>query len=173
MKATYKNALKSKELIKDAVFSLLQCKHLTEISICDVVKTAKVNRGTFYNHFSGVKQVLNEATAELMAKLAHDLKVGYANNNFNYFFNATIQHIKENEQSYKNLTIALPRSVFYNMKMELINQLKLLPEDLPTQKVFFVINGFTGSVLDFLEGQTSLSLEQIASEAINYINSCK
>ena len=47
-KAEYRNALRSKALIKDSFVTLMQAKPLEKITVTDVVNKAQINRGTFY-----------------------------------------------------------------------------------------------------------------------------
>lgn len=51
MKAEYRNATRSKKLIKEAYISLLREKPATKITVTDIVKTANISRGTFYAHY--------------------------------------------------------------------------------------------------------------------------
>ena len=74
MKAKYKNAIRSKMLIRNALITLLNKKPLSDISVTDIVKFADINRGTFYNHYSNPLDILEEIKNELMEKLSVVLK---------------------------------------------------------------------------------------------------
>ncbi len=59
MKATYRNSVKSKKLIRSALITLLEKKQeITNITVSDIVKTANINRGTFYNHYNNLIKVI-------------------------------------------------------------------------------------------------------------------
>lgn len=59
MKATYRNSVRSKELIRSALITLLEKKQdITNITVSDIVKTANINRGTFYNHYNNLIKVI-------------------------------------------------------------------------------------------------------------------
>lgn len=58
-KAEYKNAIRSKRLINDALADLLQEKPLDKITVTDVVKRADINRGTFYAHYRDIQDVVD------------------------------------------------------------------------------------------------------------------
>ena len=61
MKAPYRNAIKTKILIRETVISLLsKNKTMNDITVSDVVEAANINRGTFYNHYSSPIEVLEE-----------------------------------------------------------------------------------------------------------------
>ena len=61
MKATYKNALRSKQLIRQALIALLDKKgSMSEVTVSDICHEANINRGTFYNHYGNTTDVLEE-----------------------------------------------------------------------------------------------------------------
>lgn len=47
----------SKNVIKDALKKLLETKSITKISVTELCALAKINRGTFYNHFNDIIDV--------------------------------------------------------------------------------------------------------------------
>lgn len=62
-KAEYKNSIESKRKICSAYLTLLtQNKNFT---VTDIVKLANINRGTFYLHFSNIKEVEQSIDEEL------------------------------------------------------------------------------------------------------------
>ena len=68
-KAEYKSSLRSKKLITDALVALLDEKTLDKITVTDIVKTADINRGTFYAHYDSVSDVVRsifESTYEII-----------------------------------------------------------------------------------------------------------
>jgi len=58
-KAEYRNAIRSKQLIHNAVAELLHEKTLEQITVSDVVRRANINRSTFYAHYENIPCVLN------------------------------------------------------------------------------------------------------------------
>ena len=59
-KAEYRNAVRSRRLICDALLELLDEKPLEKITVTDITKRADVNRGTFYLHYDSVNEVISE-----------------------------------------------------------------------------------------------------------------
>lgn len=57
-KAEYRSSIRSKQMIKDALLSLMIEKPFEKISITDIVRRADINRGTFYAHYSNTDEVL-------------------------------------------------------------------------------------------------------------------
>lgn len=58
-KAEYRNAIRSKQLIHNAIAELLHEKPLDKITVSDVVRRANINRSTFYAHYENIPAVLN------------------------------------------------------------------------------------------------------------------
>ncbi len=57
-KAEYRSSLRSKRLIREALISMMREKPFEKITITDIVKTADINRGTFYAHYRDIGEVL-------------------------------------------------------------------------------------------------------------------
>lgn len=75
MKAEYKNAIQSKRKICSAYLTLLS--QSEKITVTDIVKEAKVNRGTFYLHYNSIKEVstsIEEELANNFKVLEHDFR---------------------------------------------------------------------------------------------------
>ena len=97
MKAPYRNSIRSKKLIREAMIQLLNKKSLTDITVSDIVKTANINRGTFYNHYGNPIDVLEEIKEELMQKLSTTLKISKEKKDVDSFLSIVLEHFKKNE----------------------------------------------------------------------------
>ena len=53
----------------EALFRLLQTKHFEDISISDLCNEAKVNRSTFYSHYTTIKDLLQETHTAMLQQL--------------------------------------------------------------------------------------------------------
>ncbi|GKV70521.1 TetR family transcriptional regulator [Sporosarcina sp. NCCP-2716] len=62
--------VKTKEALHEALLTLLDEKSLETISITELCRTARVNRGTFYLHYGRVEDVFEEYFREITADLA-------------------------------------------------------------------------------------------------------
>ena len=74
VKAEYRSSIRSKELIKNAYFEMLQKKPQEKITVTDIVNTAKINRGTFYAHYSDINELSKSLEREFCEELYHALK---------------------------------------------------------------------------------------------------
>lgn len=170
MKTEYKNAQRSKALIKEAMLNLLNKKELEDITVTDIVKYANINRGTFYNHYGNPAEILEEIKDQLMQKLADALKEGTTKNDVQSFVKTLIEHFKKNEKEYKRIATAIPMSVIENLKGELIKQILKFDIKMEPITFYFVVNGITGLCLDYLKGNVTFSYEQLEQKLIQFIN---
>ncbi len=76
-KAEYRSSIRSKQMIKEALLSLMIEKPFEKISITDIVKRADINRGTFYAHYANTSEVLKSISITAVDELASVVKNGY------------------------------------------------------------------------------------------------
>jgi len=73
----YKNALRSKRLIRQAFAELMEEKSIDKITVTDIIKRADINRGTFYAHYENARAVIVQIENEIIDKmneLLHEFK---------------------------------------------------------------------------------------------------
>lgn len=68
-KAEYRNSIRSRRLICDALLELLEEKPLEKITVTDIAKRADLNRGTFYLHYDNVNDVVSELQNTLIEQM--------------------------------------------------------------------------------------------------------
>lgn len=76
-KAEYRSSIRSKQMIKEALLSLMIEKPFEKISITDIVKRADINRGTFYAHYANTSEVLKSISITAVDELAAVVKNDY------------------------------------------------------------------------------------------------
>lgn len=69
--------VKTKQVLHSALLTLLSEKPLENISIAEICRVAKVNRGTFYLHYEQKEKLLEEYFQEIMADLHHSYEEPY------------------------------------------------------------------------------------------------
>ncbi|QCR30861.1 TetR/AcrR family transcriptional regulator [Lysinibacillus sp. SGAir0095] len=69
--------VKTKEALHIALLTLLKNKPLEAISISEICRIAKVNRGTFYLHYTQVGELFEEYFKEIMDDLANSYQEPY------------------------------------------------------------------------------------------------
>ena len=66
MRTTDLRIIKTKQALHDALLTLLSQKPLEQISIAEICREAKVNRGTFYLHYEQKEGLFEEYFQEIM-----------------------------------------------------------------------------------------------------------
>lgn len=165
MRSTYKNSIRSRMLMREAMISLLKTKPLNSITVTDIVTTADINRGTFYNHYDAPINIIEEMKDEMIEKLALGLKDVKNTSDITNLLDAINEHVEKNEDDYRIIVQAIPTSFLDNMKSQIINQLKEEEGDTPTFGLYFVVNAIAGLYLDYLKGILPYSFETMASES--------
>lgn len=74
---TDRRILRSKRALKEALVSLMQEKDFKDITITEIVKSADLNRGTFYKHFQYKEDLLQEMIDEVIADLIESFREPY------------------------------------------------------------------------------------------------
>ncbi len=67
-KATYRSALRSRRMLREALAELLAEKDYDSITVADVTRRADLNRGTFYAHYANVDELAQEMYGSVTAK---------------------------------------------------------------------------------------------------------
>lgn len=60
-----KRVIKTKKVIRQALFQLLENKALSQITVTELCQVAKINRRTFYIHYERIKDVMDEYQDQL------------------------------------------------------------------------------------------------------------
>lgn len=162
MKAEYRNAQRSKELIKGALITLIEKKQsVSDITITEIVNLANINRGTFYNHYNNIMEVFDEMKAEVIGCMSEALMSCHVEEDIESFIDILVEHFKKNEKTYKKIIKGIPREVFADLKLQFVKQIQLINNNIDPVMLNFAVNGLAGLYLDYLDGRTEFSLDKI------------
>ncbi len=170
----YKNSLRSETLIKEAVVSLLsEKKDLNKITVSEIVEKAGINRGTFYNHYSDIKDVLNQIEDEIMARLIQKWK---SSNNeeglcFENFIRALTDTFIEKEDVCKKIIKNVPHYVFDDLKRKVGEVFADSASFRAMRKeeralISFISNGISGAYLDYFLDRSEFTLREIEQYSV-------
>lgn len=73
-KAEYRNAIRSRTLIRGAFAELINEKDAGKITVTDIVRRADINRGTFYAHYGDPMDVARQIEDEIVEKLGERIE---------------------------------------------------------------------------------------------------
>ncbi len=175
-KKEYRNAIRSRRMIRESFVELLHEKPLEKITATDIINRSGLNRSTFYAHYPDVKGIIDEITGEIYAMFRQML----AELDFSRFLNdpepnlkKVVSFLEENQDIYRLLGQS-DMSLIYleQMKKALIQQVLDLP-DLPTGglrqvsvdiRIRMLLSGVIDAYREWLAGGIDCTLEELTSE---------
>ncbi|MDD7213008.1 MAG: TetR/AcrR family transcriptional regulator [Candidatus Enterosoma sp.] len=186
MRKEYKNAVESKRKIKQAIYDLIKEKQsIKSITITEIVEKAGINRGTFYNHYKSIPEVLNDIEKDLITSFSKRFDKTYEILSFEektkVFFRSLTLFIKENETELSFLLKAIPQLLFTDMQTTVLGSyqsilLQALKEQLPTEEnreanltYNIIASGITSAYLNYLKHTSDYTLEEIEHHIIQLI----
>ncbi len=173
MKATYRNSIRTKKMIREAFAELVSQKQdIAKITVKELVEKADISKSTFYCHYQDIYAVIEEFEKELLSLLDETLNTYVKDHQeeFAPYIGRIIQHLKENENLYKKIIVSdLPNQFIDKLKsicIDRINKdvhLDALSSD-PSVRMFeidFLTNGIIHMLVDYFKGEIDLSLDKI------------
>ncbi len=175
MKATYRNSIRTKRMIREAFADLLAEKQdIAKITVKDLVDKADISKSTFYGHYEDIYAVREEFEREILDLLESTLNeyMKEHKEEFAPYVKNIIQSIKDNENLYKKIFISdSPMKFIDNLKRicnERINKdvhLNALSTEpkLRMAEIDFLTNGIIHLFVDYFRGEIKLSLDEIGN----------
>lgn len=75
-KTPYRNALRSKQMIRNALIQLMKQRGFNQIKTKDVIELANISKGTFYAHYISLHEVLQEIENVHLAEMFESVNMG-------------------------------------------------------------------------------------------------
>ena len=175
-KKEYRNAVRSRRMIREAFVDLLHKKPVEKITATDIINRSGLNRSTFYAHYPDVKGIIDEITGEIFEMFRQML----SEMDFSRFMNDPEPNLKkvvafldENKDLYRLLGKS-DMSLIYleQMKKVLIRQVLDTP-NLPTMglsktsvdiRIRMLLSGVIDAYREWLAGGLNYTLEELTSE---------
>lgn len=176
MKTEYRNAIRSRKMIKEAFLELLKEKEISKITVTDIVTKADLNRSTFYAHYMDVKAITEEMENEVIDKMLEILKKFEFKNFFNNptpLLLEVSRFLESNQNTYKILLKVNDAETFLKKLKNLFADYMLADTDIPEylkdkKMVNLRISYFSGGIInmyqDWFNGKLNCSLNDIALE---------
>ena len=178
-KKEYRNAVRSRRMIRKAFVELLHEKSFEKITATDIINRSGLNRSTFYAHYPDVKGIIDEITGEVIALFRRML----AEMDFSRFLNDPEPNLKkvvafldENKDLYRLLGQSdMSLDYLEQMKKMLIQQVLETP-NLPTGglskvsveiRIRMLLSGVIDAYREWLAGGLNCTLEELTSEIAN------
>ncbi len=180
-KKEYRNATRSKNLIRGAFLELLNEKTFEKITATDIIKRADINRSTFYAHYPDARGLMDEIVGDISIIFQNLLQ----SIDFSCFFQdpmpilrVLVDFLKENQKLYKMLLKSRAAlGVLDKLKQALIQQVLACP-NLPVRdrnsaateiRVRVLMGGLMDAYRQWLTGEFDCTMEEAAEEVAKII----
>ena len=184
-KKVYRNAVRSRQMIRAAFLELLREKPFEKITATDIINRSGLNRSTFYAHYPDVKGILDEITAEIMVlfdELLGDVDFAVFFDNPKPLLTKMQQYLADNEEMYRWLS----KSDMSLIKLEELKQIMirkaLACPNLPTGNIpdlqrEIAVRMALGGVIDvyrqWLSGEIVCTKEELNENLMRVIRTWK
>ena len=118
----YRNAIRSRQMLRSAFQELLREKPIEKITATDIINKSGLNRSTFYAHYPDVKGIIDEIIGEIIAmfqKMLSQLDFSHFLKNPESYIQQVVVFLGENEDLYRMLSQS-----HSNLSLEYLEQLK-------------------------------------------------
>lgn len=170
MKREYRNAARTKRMIRRALIELFEEKG--RLTVEEIAARADIAKSTFYNHYDDIYALLAELENELIASLTDALDAFEKERTFEYdaYIAAVIGFLKQNEQLYRTVLGYSNerydvRFFIEKLKRILVKRLYALPlqdrSDARYVEICFLVNGCVDTMVDYFRGILPLSIEAV------------
>lgn len=180
-KKEYRNAVRSRQLIRQAFLDLLNEKTFEKITATDIIKRADINRSTFYAHYPDAKGLMDEIVGDISQIFQNLLQ----SIDFSTFFedprpilNVVVEFMKDNQKLYKMLIKSrMALGVLDKLKQVMIQQVLACP-NLPVEnpnsaateiRVRVLLGGLVDAYRQWLAGEFDCTMEEAAEEVAKII----
>lgn len=182
-KKEYRNAIRSRRMIREAFVELLHEKPFEKITATDIINRSGLNRSTFYAHYPDVKGIIDEITGEIFAVFQQML----SEMDFSQFLNDPEPNLKKvvsflegNQDLHKLLGQSDMELIYLNQLKKVLIQQVLDTPNLPTQglsqisidiRIRMLMSGIIDTYQEWLTGEIGYTLEEMIAEVTSIIRS--
>ena len=181
MAKEYRNAIRSKKMIRNAYSELVSEKKNLDVTVKEIVERADVSKSTIYAHYKDINAVSDEIIDEAIENLKSLVNLYDGNDTdpilqINSFFDTLNEHIEEYKRlfliDYPSRFMAKFRKLIRELEVEYPN-MTIVASNNQNKKngyITFFIMGLMELLMGYLYDPTSLSLDEIREIVIDIYN---
>lgn len=126
-------SIRTREMLRKALMKLAAKKSLASLTIQDVTRQAGLNRTTFYLHYAGLHELLEDCTRALFEEMRAGI---YANKTLHFpadttalepFVESVFHHLEKHEKFYRTMLGRQGDPLFRGLFQELLSELIFEP----------------------------------------------
>lgn len=184
VKKEYRNAIRSRQLIRSAFVDMLHEKPFEKITATDIINRSGLNRSTFYAHYPDVKGIIDEFTGEIIVIFRQML----SEMDFSSFLmdpephlRKMISFLEENHELYRLLGKSDMSLIYLDQLKEVLIQQVLDTPHLPIEgysktsaeiQIRLLLSGMIDTYRVWVSGELDYTLEEMATETARLIITC-
>lgn len=173
-KAEYKNAIRSRQLIKNAYVALLNEKDVNKITVTDIIGRAGISRGTFYAHYADVHDLYNKLENDAITTILNIIEeTGILNLLENPLptLATKLQFLDKNKEYYRLLLSSCVGGEFIQklsdeFALQFVAQLSehfaTANKEIVRSYISFAASGVRGMIFRWLDGTLQISADECA-----------
>ncbi len=178
-------SIRTRDLLRDSLEKLVAQKNIAALTVQDVTRKAGLNRTTFYLHYSGLHELLDDCARTLFEQMRTEI---YANKPVPSrkdpaalvpFIESVFRHLEKHEKFYRAMLGRQGDPFFRGLFQDLLSELIFEPltgrypsdESDPrlAMNLRFFSAGFTGVAAWWLERGKPISVEQASLQVVRDI----
>lgn len=178
-----KRVIRTKSAIKNALFSLMENKDISSITVSELTTLANVNRRTFYSHYSNITDILDEVENDLVAALSELVtkydKTNFQDSTYNLFLGLNKLVTEDFAFYFKIVRVDMRGMLMSRLKKvlktsadNLINLTAIRHGSEAAVISAFVVGGFFNSFLEWHSSHSEITLERVAHITSRMVTAC-
>ena len=180
-KKEYRNAIRSRRMIRESFVELLQEKPFEKITATDIINRSGLNRSTFYAHYPDVKGIIDEITGEVVMmfrQMLNEMDFSEFLQNPEPNLRRVMDYLEENQELYRLLGQSDMALIYMDqMKNALVQQVLEIPH-LPIEgyslftvelRIRLLMSGVVDAYRVWIAGEIDCTLEQMTFEIAKII----
>lgn len=180
-KKEYRNAIRSRRMIREALVELLHEKPFEKITATDIINRSGLNRSTFYAHYPDIKGIIDEITGEIFTmfrKMLSEMDFSSFMNDPEPNLKKVVAFLHENQELYRLLGQSDMSLIYLEQMKKMLIQQVLDTPDLPTEglspisieiRIRMLLSGVIDAYRDWLAGEIHYTLEELTPEVAGII----
>lgn len=158
----------------DSFWDLLGSKNMDKITIKEITDHAGYYRSTFYEYFSDIADLVNQAEDQLISKIEKQAINSLSNNSMDVFISDSVVFYNANSKYLQIIAGSNRCSAFISKLKSVLHPLILQyltsnsKNTQPDYLIEFALSGLLGTITYWFESQKNISIEDL-TELINPI----
>lgn len=180
-KKEYRNAIRSRQMIRAAFVDMLHEKTFEKITATDIINRSGLNRSTFYAHYPDVKGIIDEFSGEIIEmfrQMLSEMDFSIFLTDPEPYLKKMISFLEGNQELYRLLGQSDMALIYLDQLKKVLIQQVLDTPNLPVEgysktgvriQIHLLLSGIIDTYREWLAGQIDCTLEEMTAETAKAI----